>query len=182
MLQIPLEWFEFSFKCLLTLGLTYVYKATISVTSPHITSTHYKRSDFQEWILGSKVCRHSCQQCCYILHSHRCLYPSDIHWYLEETYLLCKTLLDVQPHSHIAYGIMWLHHHSLCEIQVNLIVCHSIKILNALYMFHVTLTCAAESISLIATVTSAVVTSNGISASGIFITVIEPVWCTFINI
>ena len=128
MLQIPLEWFEFSFKCLLTLGLTYVYKATISVTSPHITSTHYKRSDFQEWILGSKVCRCSCQQCCYILHSHRGLYPADIHWYLEETYLLCKTLLDVQPHSHIAYGIMRLYHHSLCEIQVNLIVCHSINI------------------------------------------------------
>ena len=47
---------------------------------------------------------------------------------------------------------------------------------------HACITCTVESISLIATYTAAVVTSNGVDAVSIFITVIEATWLTLINI
>ena len=120
--------------------------------SCHANTTHYKWSHFQEWNLGSKVCICSCQQCCCILRSRRDQYPADIHQYLERG-------INQQLSHKCMRGIL-LH----------------------LHMHHVTITCAVESISLIATYTAAIVTSNGIDAVSISITVIETIQLTLINI
>ena len=67
---------EIIIKQLLSVTL---YREPISV----VLKTHYKRSDFQEWNLGNKVCRCSCQQYYCTQHWHRYQYPFHIHQYLE---------------------------------------------------------------------------------------------------
>ena len=135
--------------------------------SMHTIRTYCRWSDFEEWILEGKY-RCSYQQCWYILHSHRDQYPAGIHWYLEGWN---QHVTAPQNSS----NILQTNYKKQTNKQTN-------KKTKNKYTIDCCITCAVESISLIASLTAAVVTSNGITAISILITVVKTIQLTLINI